>query len=408
MLSFHGVTIGSCCRRAQIGYKSNLRNSQSITDLREGANSNTLLAASPTSLLPSAGDSSSLSRPPWGSAKDRGKIMSRSLDESHVLLAGFDPARCQRSAGVWSCPVSPVPFWATGIRLAGSPVDSCASDEASFSSDSLDTLHSAGAPSRRGGVAGLALTPVAASSPPPLWSQSGRRMWRRESALSLNFEPDSLDVTAGRSGGGCGSGRATGDENWPRFVCWELPLTARESTSDGPSRPVVRVHPRMRSELNPPPAHKCDLMTSPSAAAGAACKSRSVTANRPKAPPYRRSSNASARRMSPPPEPTGIHRDLRRTCSDPTSVRSTKTQTPTGRRPLAEAPATQQLCPPPDLRRPEVKGCQSSVKAKWGRRVGLHQILPSKATCTSTSNCCTRSPEDASVGRRRGTLGMTE
>ena len=67
-----------------------------------------------------------------------------------------------------------------------------------------------------------------------------RKTWS-QSSLSLNFEPDSLDLMT-----------SSKTISHPRYACWELPLTCG-------SKPIVKVHPRMRSERNPPPSHKCDL-----------------------------------------------------------------------------------------------------------------------------------------------------
>lgn len=248
----------------QIGYKSNLRNSQSITDLRDG---------SPTSLLPgspsgvtgggagAAADSPSPGIRAWGSTKERGKMSGLMLDpssssssSSHRLFRSLDvsvsttsppPPRVGGGRLIPPFPSTdspspppppPVPRavahfrrW-SGPPACYSPTETYTSltlwpttswpdeeEETSYSCDSLDLAHKA--PER----------------PTP------RKRWQSPSAdLDLSLPAQSEGGPA--------------EDQHPRFVFWELPVSSGKG-----SRPLVRVQPRMRSEMHPPPSHKCDL-----------------------------------------------------------------------------------------------------------------------------------------------------
>ena len=111
------------------------------------------------------------------------------------------------------------------------------------------------------------------------------------------------------------------EELHPRFVCWELPFTSHRP-GGGVAKPWVRVQPRMRSEVNPPAAHKCDLK------AHRRCKPRSR-------PSSRERSSATTGNSGPDSMPEMANRQ--------------------------------------------------SAKLKWTRRVSVQQILPSKARFSSSS-----------------------
>lgn len=101
-------------------------------------------------------------------------------------------------------------------------------EEATFSCDSLDPSQTF-----------CAVAPTVRTSPSPPPSQSApRKRWH-----SPAQQQESCDERT---------------RQFPRFVCWELPAhnSVRRSST---SKPLVRVHPRMRSEIHPPTSHKCDL-----------------------------------------------------------------------------------------------------------------------------------------------------
>ncbi len=266
----------------------------------------------------------------WGTTKDRGKIR---LEQSHRLFRSLDvttitsathtlPVQVDR---LTDSPSPPPPVsrtshhrWsdATYHSLPHSNVWSTTfeDDEGSLSCDSLDPS------STQSATAGPS-TVVSSPSPPPC--PTPRKRWQspgstpRPSLLEC-IEP--MDLSGVQH-------QQEEEELHPRFVCWELPFTPHRS-GGGVAKPWVRVQPRMRSEVNPPAAHKCDLK------AHRRCKQRSRPSSR------ERSTNAAGGNNS-----NGNN--------GPDSM-------------------------------PEMANRQSA-KLKWTRRVSVQQILPSKARFSSSS-----------------------
>lgn len=285
-------------------------------------------------------DSSSMSGRTWGSAKDRGKLR---LLQSHHLFRSLDvtvstatnpPVQVARLTDFpspkapishrWSEPAAayhslPHPsLWSTAME----------DDEASLSCDSLDPSSTHAAISAPRG-----------SSPSPPPCPTPRKRWQSPAATSRSnslqecIEPlDFLNVQHQR--------RQEEEEFHPRFVCWELPFNSQRSGHCKLGKPWVRVHPRMRSEVNPPASHKCDLK------AHRRCKPRSRPSSR---------------------ERTPVH-DGGSASSGPDSV-------------------------PPDMTN------RPNAKSKWTRRVGVQQLLPSKTRFSSSSSSSLDVRADAQCGR---------
>lgn len=298
-----------------------MRNSQSITDLREGGPAS--LTASPTSSISAAGGDSPSTVRTWGTTKDRGKIR---LDQSYRLFRSLDvttntasaissPVQVDRLTDSPSPPpIAPTPYrWSSESAYYSLPHSSLWSttfededEDASLSSDSLDPSTSSqptmGVPSA---------ADISSPSPPP--GPTPRKRWQSPATTPrpslLDVSPIELAVANQQE-----------EELHPRFVCWELPFTPHRS---GPAKPWVRVQPRMRSELNPPAAHKCDLK------AHRRCKPRSRPSSRERGAATTTGSNG------------------------PDSM--------------------------PDM------SIRSSAKSKWTRRVGVQQLLPSKARFSCSS-----------------------
>lgn len=327
----------------QIGYKSNLRNSQSITDLREGGPAS--LTGSPTSLIGSSGtggvhDSSASGRT-WGSAKDRGKI--RRADRPHHLYRSLDVTQTQAATAttvtttrtprpvqvdrLTDTPSPPPVFRWNGAACYSQPHASLAlwareleDEEASFSCDSLD-------PSLAAESATAARQSTAATPSPSPSCPTPRKRWhspaesRRPSMMGYDDASESSAPTA-REPSGVG---ANDDQALvPRFVCWELPFSSLRSDG-GTAKPLVRVQPRMRSEANRPAAHKCDL------------KTRKLKPNRSRTSSRDRAARAGSCAKS-----------------GPVSM------------PAVPCPSTQPT-------------------NKWTRRINVQQLLPSKARFSSSS-----------------------
>ena len=269
--------------------------SKPITDLRGGPAS---LAASPTSMSSTAGggafDSSSGGRT-RGITKDRGKIR---LEQSHRLFRSLDvttvtsatdipPVQVDRLTDSPSSPHMKRTFhrWsdATYHSLPHSSLWSTTfeDDEGSLSCDSLD-------PSSTQSMTAGPSTVVSSPSPPPC--PTPRKRWQspgstpRPSLLEC-IEPVDLNVQH----------QQEAEELHPRFVCWELPFTPHRP-GGGVAKPWVRVQPRMRSEVNPPAAHKCDLK------AHRRCKTRSRPSSR------ERSNAAAGNSSGPDSTPEGANR----------------------------------------------------------------------------------------------------
>ena len=330
----------------QIGYKSNLRNSQSITDLREGGPAS--LTGSPTSLIGSSGTGgvhgSSASGRAWGSAKDRGKI--RRPERSHHLFRSLDVTQTQPATAttvtttrtprpvqvdrLTDTPSPPPVFRWNGAACYSQPHASLAlwvqeleDEEASFSCDSLDP--SLAAESTTAASQSAAATPSPSPSCP-----TPRKRWqspaesRRPSMMGYDDVPEPNGPTAREPGSSASEEQAL----VPRFVCWELPFSSLRSDG-GTAKPLVRVQPRMRSEVNKPAAHKCDLKTT----------SRRFKANRSRTSSRDRAATQGGSCAKSGPE------------SMPNVPCSSSTQ-PTN---------------------------------KWTRRINVQQLLPSKARFSSSS-----------------------
>jgi hypothetical protein len=138
------------------------------------------------------------------------------------------------------------------------------------------------------------------------------------------------------------------EEFHPRFVSWELPFNSQRSGHCRLGKPWVRVHPRMRSEVNPPASHKCDLK------AHRRCKPRSRTSSRERTP--------------------SAHDGV---CNNNNNG--------------------------PDSM-PEMAN-RSNAKSKWTRRVCVQQLLPSKTRFSSSSSSLDVRA-DAQTGR--GTRSFTD
>lgn len=254
-----------------------MRNSQSITDLRDGGS----IAGSPTSLAPSSlagGDQSTGNRIGWGLNKDRGKKCSLLDLSSHRLFRSLDvstitsplPIQVDRLTDSPSPPPPQLPFrqwsWMSGPTCYSPPTSHTSlifwpkttssnwaeedDDEASFSCDSLDL-------SRNLGADEFGVSPLRPKQTP-------RKRWQNPAPPSRpahqdeNMEAEVPSVL------------------FPRFVYWELPSGTSHRRRRTSSKSLIRVPPRMRSEVCPPPTHKCDLK----AGAHRTSKTRSRPSNR--------------------------------------------------------------------------------------------------------------------------------
>ena len=288
----------------------------------------------------------------WGTTKDRGKIR---LDQSHRLFCSLDvtasnispPVQVNRLTDSPSPPlIAPTPRrWSDNNTYSSLPYSNLWSttfedDEASLSCDSLDfpsTTHQTL-------MTNSNVTSNVSSPSPPL-CPTPRKRW---SCPSPNLDPlidtplDEVVMTEQSQHQPQQlqqqqQQQRDEEELHPRFVCWELPFTSNRS-SNGPAKPLVRVQPRMRSEVNPPAAHRCDLKA----------------LRRPK-PRSRPSSRERANQQS------GSGK------SEPDSLLDVSSR--------------------------------SSVKSKWTRRVGVQQLLPSKA-CISSSALDVRANAQSGQGTR--------
>lgn len=283
---------------------------------------------------------SSASGRTWGSVKDRGKIrrsarpqhLFRSLDVTQTQPATTAkittrtprPVRVDRLTETPSPP--PVFRWNSATACYSQPHTSLAlwvkeleDEEASFSCDSLDPslaneLGTAVAASQ-------STTAPSISSPSPSYP-TARKRWqspaesRRPSMMGYDDVAESNGSTEQEL-----TGNSTNDDQAlvPRFVCWDLPFNSLKS---GSTKPLVRVQPRMRSEVNKPAAHKCDLKTQ-----------RRSKPNRSRTPSRERGSCAKSGPESMPIVPTSL----------------------------------------------------TQPKTKWTRRINVQQLLPSKARFSSSS-----------------------
>jgi len=306
----------------------------------------------------------------WGSTKERGKTIR--LEQSHRHFHSLDvttnityttssirpvtyntqtlPARVNRLTDSrsrsqrpphhrWSVPSrlslddvhTSLPLWSSSAMLEDE-------EDGSFSCDSLD----------------LSL----ASSPPlpndPNLTPTPRKRWQsldfsqRSSLLSLDELEFAVAPNSASPDGDEQQQHQSQQQEHPRFVCWDLPFTPQRPRS----KPLVRVHPRMRSEVNPPAVHKCNLKAhrSPS-------KGRSRTSSRERL--QNRGPNQSSK-------------------SSPSS------------RPILTAAA---------------KDDGAMHASKWTRRLNIQQLLPSK-TSFSSSNISLLLLENSSADAcsRRGTI----
>lgn len=291
------------------------------------------MTASPTSTISSsttgggAFDSPASGRT-WGTSKDRGKIR---LGQSHRLFRSLDvtastinpPVQVDRLTDSPSSPpptIAPTPHRWSDAAYYSLPHSSLWSttfedDEASLSCDSLDPSTTQ---TTQTVVDGPSATNQVSSPSPPLCPTPRKRWQSPAPAAQPMVEP--LESTP--------QPNASQEEEFhPRFVCWELPFTPHRS-GGGQTKPWVRVHPRMRSEVNPPAAHKCDLK---------------------------------AHRRSKPR-------------SRPSSRERTALNATTGCNISGNGPDSL-----PDMSN------RPTVKSKWTRRVNVQQLLPSKARFSSSS-----------------------
>ena len=307
-------------------------------------------------------DSASASGRTWGSAKDRGKIR---LLQSHHLFRSLDvtvstvtnhhhhpPVQVNRLTDSPS-PIALAPKshrWSESAAAFHSlPHPSLWSttiedDEASLSCDSLDhsSTHAAiGVPS--------------ASSPSPPTCPTPRKRWQSPAPTSRSnnrldyIEPlDLLNVQQQKQQQQRQPRQQDEEEFHPRFVSWELPFNSQRSGHCKLGKPWVRVHPRMRSEVNPPASHKCDLK------AHRRCKPRSRPSSRERTPA----------------NDGGVGNNNN---SGPDSM-------------------------------PEMAN-RSNAKSKWTRRVSVQQLLPSKTRFSSSSSSLDVRA-DAQSGR--GTRSFTD
>lgn len=225
-----------------------------------------------------------------------------------------------------------LPLWSSSAMLEDE-------EDVSFSCDSLDLSLASSPP--------LPVSTISTPTPRKRWQSLD--FSQRSSLLSL----DDLEFAVAPN-----SASPDGDEQQqqqdqqqhPRFVCWDLPFTSQRPRS----KPFVRVHPRMRSEVNPPPVHKCNLKAHRSP-----CKVRSRTSSR-----ERLTLNRTASGQKQPPSSSS--------------------------RPM--------------LRAAKDDGSAMPSNSKWTRRLNIQQLLPSK-TSVSSSNISLLMLESnsAEACSRRGT-----
>lgn len=266
----------------------------------------------------------------WGTTKDRGKIH---LDQSHRLFRSLDvtasalinpPVQVDRLTDSPSPPPNvPISHRWSDTSYYSLPHTSLWSttledDEASLSCDSLDTS------SIQATVSGPSLSNDVSTSSSPL-CPTPRKRWHSPAPVAQRPMVEPFELTTLPQDGKEQQQLQPKQEEelHPRFVCWELPFNHHRS-GGGSAKPWVRVQPRMRSELNPPAAHKCDLK------AHRRCKPQSRTSSR-----ERMTLNTTSNKNGPESLPN--------------------------------------------------MSSHQTAKSKWTRRVSVQQLLPSKARFSSSS-----------------------